>query len=90
LNSYPSTAAASGAITPDTRPLYYSTAVLGKGEFGEVSLVVQARTGKYFAGKTFFNHNKKRHAGERDEAWRRNIRREYDIASQNPHVCGCI
>ncbi|KAK0303701.1 hypothetical protein LTR82_017449 [Friedmanniomyces endolithicus] len=84
LNSYPSTAAASGAITPDTRPLYYSTAVLGKVEFGEVSLVVQARTGKYFAGKTFFNHNKKRHAGERDEAWRRNIRREYDIASQNP------
>ncbi|KAK0302851.1 hypothetical protein LTR82_017743 [Friedmanniomyces endolithicus] len=85
LNSYPSTAAASGAITPDARPLYYSTAVLGKGEFGEVSLVVQARTGKHFAAKTFFNHKKKRRAGERDEAWRRNIRREYDIAAQNLH-----
>ncbi|KAK1813223.1 hypothetical protein LTR12_012412 [Friedmanniomyces endolithicus] len=85
LNSYPSTAAASGKITPDTRPLYYSTAVLGKGDFGQVSLVVQARTGQYFAVKTFFDHNKKRHAGERDEAWRRNIRREYEIAAQNPH-----
>ncbi|KAK0247728.1 hypothetical protein LTS09_017151 [Friedmanniomyces endolithicus] len=85
LNSYPSTAAASGAITPNTRPLYYSTAVLGKGEFGEVSLVVQARTGQYFAAKRFFDHNKKRHAGERDEAWRSNIRREYDIAAQQSH-----
>ncbi|KAK1809754.1 hypothetical protein LTR12_015883 [Friedmanniomyces endolithicus] len=85
LNSYPSTAAPSGKITPSTRPLYYSTAVLGKGEFGQVSLVVQARTGQCFAAKTFFDHNKKRHAGERDEAWRRDIRREYEIVALNPH-----
>ncbi|KAK1807285.1 hypothetical protein LTR12_018369, partial [Friedmanniomyces endolithicus] len=72
-------------MTPDTRPLYYSTAVLGKGVFGEVSLVIQARTGRYFAAKTFADQNKKRRAEEKDEAWRVKVRREFDIAAENLH-----
>ncbi|KAK1807149.1 hypothetical protein LTR12_018509, partial [Friedmanniomyces endolithicus] len=72
-------------MTPDTRPLYYSTAVLGKGIFGEVSLVIQARTGRYFAAKTFADQNKKRRAEEKDEAWRVKVRREFDIAAENLH-----
>ncbi|KAK1809585.1 hypothetical protein LTR12_016061 [Friedmanniomyces endolithicus] len=84
LSSYPSTAAPSGAITPATQSLYYRTAMLGSGQYGEVSLVIDGRTGQYYAAKIFHHQNKKRHADD-NEAWRKKIQQEFKIAVDSTH-----
>ncbi|KAK3068153.1 hypothetical protein LTR53_014502, partial [Teratosphaeriaceae sp. CCFEE 6253] len=84
LDSCPSTIAPSCAITPSDQPLYYSTAMLGRGEHGEVSLVIHGRTGVYYAAKTFFDKGNKRQADTR-EAWRDKIQQEFSMAADRPH-----
>lgn len=56
LDSGPSTANTSVVSTPNTRPFYYrcKDQVLGRGSFGEVTVVIDVSTGKEYAGKTFF------------------------------------
>jgi hypothetical protein len=78
----------SEAQTTSERLVYFNECEIGSGTFGRVFRLIRARDGKYFAGKVFTppGTSKKRRHGETDPAWLTGIRREYNLAKENPHV----
>ena len=88
LDNQPATQAPSEAPTPSERLIYYKDKIIGKGAFGEVRRVIKTHDGKYFAAKTFnLPANKhKRKLDEVDAAWLMEIRREFAVMRDNPHV----
>ena len=86
LESGPTTAAPSGVMTPSERNVYYNCGIIGKGIFGEVHKVIQGRSGRCFAKKTFFRPTNKRRRGEVHPTWLTGIRREFKIMEQSQHV----
>jgi hypothetical protein len=86
LDSQPTTQAPSEVQTLGERLVYYRDKGIGKGAFGEVYRVIRARDGRSFAAKTFKPPAKKRKLGENDPVWLANIRREFTLMKDNPHV----
>ena len=90
LESDPTTATPSQAHTPGERPVYYSDGRIGKGTFGVVHRFIKLRDGKYFAAKRFFRPTNKRKHDEDDPEWLANIRSEFTIMKDNPHVSALL
>lgn len=86
LDSELATATPSQAQTPGERPVYYNDRTIGHGAFGVVRRVIKLRDGKYFAAKSFFRPPNKRKHDEEDPEWLEQIRREFTIMRDNPHV----
>ncbi|KAL8808694.1 MAG: hypothetical protein Q9200_004109 [Gallowayella weberi] len=88
LDSKPTTQAASEALSPREKPIYYAVRSIGKGAFGEVLKIIRARDGKAFAAKTFNPppNNNKRQRNDPSPTWLMNIRREFTIMNDNPHA----
>ncbi|KAF2006473.1 hypothetical protein P154DRAFT_422063, partial [Amniculicola lignicola CBS 123094] len=85
---YPSTQAPSKAPTPRDRLVYYAVKHVGVGTFGKVMKIIKARDGKVLAAKIFNpppNRNK-RQRNDPDLGWLMNIRREFTLVRDNPHV----
>lgn len=88
LDSRVTTQASSEAPTPGEKLIYYKDRRIGKGMYGEVYRLVRARDGKYLAAKTFSPppNGTKRRLDESDPDWIRQIRKEFTVMSDNPHV----
>ena len=86
LDSNLTTGAPSECQTPRKQLIYYKKELIGKGAFGEVHRSLQARTGRYFASKTFLQPTSKRKRDDTEPVWVANIRREFTIMIENPHV----
>jgi hypothetical protein len=100
LHSDPPTQEPSQAHTPSAHPIYLDEEVIGAGAFGEVRRVIKLRDGKYYAAKYFTppklkgykKSGRKRKQDEINEideayeAWLEQIRREFTIMQNNPHV----
>lgn len=88
LESKPTTQAATEAPTPGERLTYFIGEKIGEGAFGHVNMAIKARDGKVVAAKTFnppYNKSKRR----RDEPvpnWLIQIRKEFTLMRDNPHV----
>lgn len=88
LDGDPVTQAPSEAPTPRERLIYYKVQTIGHGAYGRVHKVIKARDWKAFAAKTFHpppNKNKRRR-DEPDSEWLINIRTEFALMRDNPHV----
>lgn len=66
--------------------IYYHDEHIGEGGFGEVHRVVRARDGEVLAAKIFKPPAKKRKLGEVDPLWLTEIRREFTVMRDHPHV----
>ena len=69
-----------GGLPFNPDPIYADFHELGSGTFGEVMLVRNVSTGKYYARKTF------KKTQEKEEAWLEKIRNEKTIMDDYPHV----
>ena len=79
MESHPTTAQASQALTPKRLPVYIYEKTLGRGAFGQVDKVIDVSTGAVYARKTFF--------AQRDrEDWLEDVRKEIRIMREYPHV----
>jgi hypothetical protein len=88
LHTGPSTQAPSEAVTPLERLIYYEVEEIGAGAYGKVMRTIRARDGTAFASKTFrppSNRNKRRR-DDPDPKWLMNIRSEFTIMKDHPHV----
>ncbi|KAI1117001.1 kinase-like protein [Nemania sp. NC0429] len=88
LHSQPATKQPSEAQTSSKHTMYIKYREIGAGTYGRVFKVIRARDAEFFAAKVFtppVDNNRKRRRGEVDPQWLANIRREYDIAQDNPH-----
>ncbi|KAL8376650.1 hypothetical protein RB595_007658 [Gaeumannomyces hyphopodioides] len=91
LDSQPTTEPPSEAQTVSDRLIYFKHREIGSGAFGRVFKIIRARDGKVLAGKVVTpppTNSQKRRRGEVDPAWLLDIRREYTIMKDNPHVFG--
>ena len=86
LDSEVTTQAPSGAQSPGERLIYNKDQRLGKGAFGDVHGAIRAQDGNFFAVKTFQPPANKRKRGDIEAAWLKNIRREFTIMKDHPHV----
>ena len=94
LDSNPTTAALSRQPrTPGKRRILLNDRKIGRGDFGQVHLVTDARDGHFYAAKTFNpptptrNGGKKRKLNNADWLrWLAGIRNEVAIMEENPHV----
>jgi hypothetical protein len=86
LESNQTTQAATDAPTPGERLIYYDLKCIGKGQFGEVSISIRGRDGLLCAAKTFKPQPNKRKLEEEDPTWLTQIRKEFTLMRDNPHV----
>ena len=70
------------------RLIYYEIKKIGEGLFDRVHIILKARNGKIFAVKIFNSPptKNKRRQDESDFEWLINIRREFTLVRDNPHV----
>jgi len=91
LNSEPPTEAPTEPPIINDKPIYFHGQFVGKGAFGEVYKVIRIRDGKILAAKVFRSAStkptsKKRKLDGIDPAWLIQIRREFTLMKENPHV----
>ena len=86
LDSEPTTQTPSEAQTLNSSLIYYHGVDIGKGGFGKAHIVIRARDGMILAAKTFKPQSNKRTLDAEDPMWLMEIRREYTLMKENPHV----
>lgn len=86
LQSEATTQTPSEAQTLGERFIYVKDKGIGNGAFGQVFKLIRARDGKFFAGKFFASPINKRRRGEPDPIWLTEVRREFALMKENPHV----